>query len=106
MRDHARILGTLFMAWGVAQFVGLIAIYAGWRDQMPAGNASTLMVVMTVLAGLIYIWIGNSVRQHDPRIRTSAILLSVLALLSFPLGTAIGIYGLWVLFGRKALTAG
>jgi hypothetical protein len=105
MRDHVRILGTLFMAWGVAQFVALIAFAAGWRMNAPQTRVPGLAWVLTLLGGAIYLWIGRSLRQRDLRIRTPAILLSILALLSFPVGTVIGAYGLWVFFSRKELTA-
>lgn len=104
MRDHARMLGTLFMAWGVTQVVALIAFAFGWHGPMPQTRVPGIAVILTIAGALIYLWVGWSVRNHDPRMRTAAVLLSILALLSFPVGTAIGIYGLWVLFGRKELT--
>ncbi|MFY9559434.1 MAG: hypothetical protein WAQ52_04300 [Terriglobales bacterium] len=40
--------------------------------------------------------------RHQPWARISAIVLGILALFHPPLGTALGIYTLWVLFSNNA----
>lgn len=102
--DHYRMLGTLFIAWAVAQVVGVGLVLTGYAPNVH-GSLGTLALVTAVLASIAYAWFGVMLRRHDGRIRVGAILLSVLALLSFPIGTAIGIYGLYTLLSRPAVTA-
>jgi hypothetical protein len=101
VRDHWRILGTLFMAWAVAQAVSaVIALAVTGREataQMTGGQWA-LVIGITVLSVLAYFWVGSRLRVHDVRARVAGILLSFLALLSFPVGTLVGAYGLFVLF--------
>lgn len=100
MRDHGRILGSLFVAWAVFQLAGaVVAAFVAPAEQRPP----TLFWVVSALAAVAYAWIGAQLRRHDPRVRVPAIILSGLALLSFPFGTALGAYGFWVLLKRKEL---
>ncbi|WP_373046183.1 hypothetical protein [Vulgatibacter sp.] len=97
MRDHRRILGLLYIAWAVLQLVGAIgiAIYGKIELAVP-----WLYWLSTVVVSVAYAWVGWRLRLHDPRVRVAAILLGVLALLSFPVGTVLGIYALWSLLRR------
>lgn len=97
MRDHARNLGRLFMLWAALSL--LMGVLVGFGVIPVAELQPTLFALTTVLSVMVYGFVGWRLVQHDPRVRTSAIILSVLALLSLPIGTAIGIYGLWALFG-------
>ena len=45
--------------------------------------------------------VGLGLLKHQPWARILGIVLSALTLLHFPLGTALGVYGLWVLFSRE-----
>ena len=54
------------------------------------------LVTTAALAGLSAL-VGFAMMQRRPWGRTYAIVLSILSLLKFPLGTALGIYTLWVL---------
>lgn len=98
MKDHRRILGTLYIAWAALQLVGAVAM-AIWGDMQIA--IPWLFWLSTVVVSVAYVWVGMGLRGHDPRFRVSAILLSVLALLSFPVGTALGIYGLWAMLRKS-----
>ena len=100
MRDHWRVLGTLFMAWAVTQAVtATIALVSLSRDpRMQAGPGQWgLAIAVTLLAVVAYFYVGVRLRQHDPRARIPGIVLAVLALLSFPIGTAVGAFALYVL---------
>ena len=97
MRDHRKILGTLFIVWAVLQLAGSIAmaIYGDVELAVP-----WLFWLSTVVVGIAYAWVGWRLRLHDPRVRIASILLGVLALLSFPVGTVLGGYALWSLLRR------
>lgn len=106
-RDHIRILGTLFIAWGIAQVVAGLGVMNAMRQQTWDQGASP-MVFWVVLFLLVaaFVWVGIRLRKHAHGIRPFAIGLSVLALFSFPIGTALGAYGLWVLLrARQPLPA-
>jgi hypothetical protein len=50
-------------------------------------------------------WLAGRCLTRQSWARTITIAASIVALFSFPLGTALGIYGLWVMFsgeGRRA----
>jgi len=99
MRDHHRILGILFIAWAVLQLAGSIAIAIVGEVEIAV---PWLYWLSTVIVAIAYAWVGWRLYVHDPRVRVAAILLGVLALLSFPIGTALGIYALWSMLRRPA----
>lgn len=98
-KDHWRILGTLYIAWAVISFLGAagLAFYGQAEIAVP-----WLYWLSAVAVAIAYGWVGTRLRQHDPRIKVAAILLGVLALLSFPIGTVLGVYALWALLRRPA----
>lgn len=97
MKDHLRILGTLFIAWAVLQVsTAVLAVFT----VEPRATAPALFWGALALIALAYGWFGYQLRRHSRIARVPAIVLSVFALLSFPFGTALGIYGLWVLLRR------
>lgn len=98
MRDHRRILGTLYIAWAVLQLVGAVALSV-WGESRPA--IPWLYWLSSVVVAIAYGWVGWRLRLHDPRVRVGAILLGLLALLSFPVGTVLGIYALWSLLRKE-----
>ncbi|MBI5543670.1 MAG: hypothetical protein HY901_07285 [Deltaproteobacteria bacterium] len=100
MRDHRRILGSLFIGWAVVQAATSIVLAA--RGDLPAGSPGWNALWWGLVAAMaaLYAWLGIRLRAHDPRVRVMSIAFSAFALLSFPVGTALGIYGLWVLLRR------
>ena len=116
MRDHVRILaflnivlgglGTigavivLFVFGGIAGIVG--AANPGdpeaWHVAMPIlgiiGLVISGFVLLLSLPGVIA---GFGLLKFRPWARMLAIVLSALNLPGIPIGTALGIYGLWVL---------
>jgi hypothetical protein len=101
MRDHGRILGGLFIAYAIAGAVSLFLVASPF-GAAPAEYPKTLILVGAVLSAG-YLFVGLQLRRHDPRIRIPAIIMAALALLNIPIGTALGIYALWVIFGYKQL---
>lgn len=98
MADHGKILGGLFVAWGIVQGVGSMALVALSKEpvQWPG-----LLLFFGVILLAAYAAVGIRLWKGDSTMRVPAIVLSVLALISFPVGTAIGIYGLFALFARR-----
>jgi hypothetical protein len=83
-RQDDQVMGGVFMGVGIV--FGLVFLALG---------AFTLLT-------------GFKVNKLKPIGRTLAIIISILSLFSFPIGTALGIYGLWFFFGDmgKSLYAG
>jgi hypothetical protein len=61
------------------------------------GSLWPLIVVATVFAAALALLSGYSLLTRRPWGRVLAIIAAILALIKFPLGTALGIYTLWVL---------
>jgi hypothetical protein len=117
MNTHVKVLGVLYIAvnalsllgalflmlvfGGAASIVGVTADPSDAAVAIPvlgiAGTAIITLLLCLSLPGLIAGW-GLLKLQSWARILT--IVLSVLNLIFFPFGTALGIYGLWVLFNR------
>lgn len=125
MTGHVDLLGILYTIWGALSLllglallslgVGAAAIFTSGgldpQSEVTAGITAVifgLVGVMALVWGVLHVWDGLSLRQHRPWARLLALLLAVLNLFSFPFGTALGVYALWVmvndhtraLFGR------
>ncbi len=90
------------MVWAALQIVVAVVatVWSHLRNELVLTGSTPVFWLVAVLVALAFAWTGARLRRHDPRIRGPAIVLCVLALLSFPVGTAIGGYGLWVLLKR------
>lgn len=122
MRDHIRILGILNMVMGA--FVVLAAIFlllvlgsvatylaAVIRNSGDQDAAMAAPIIASVGVGIaVFLFIlaaptlvgGWGLMHFRPWSRVLMIVLSVLHLFHIPLGTALGVYGLWVLFNNEA----
>jgi hypothetical protein len=98
MRDHVRIVAVLYLAWAVVQAAMLAAVSARWFEMQPRGGLLwtgwALMLVLVVAFAVV----GTLMWRREARVRPVAVGLAIVALMSFPVGTAIGAYSLWVLF--------
>jgi len=116
MAQHVKILGILHIVFGalgifaaliVLLVFGGISAIVGMSDhasdvpvpilELIGGFVFVLLLVLSI-PGLI---IGIGLMQFKPWARIAGIVLSALDLVSVPLGTALGIYGLWVLLNRE-----
>jgi hypothetical protein len=62
---------------------------------------SLIGTVFLLLAGA-QICVGWGLMQHQPWARIAAVILGILSLFHPPIGTALGIYTLWVLLSNNA----
>jgi hypothetical protein len=115
-KDHNNLLGIfILIQGGLTVFAGLmlLLIYGGMgmalvgagRDH-DARLAGGLMMGIGLIVGVViivfsalYLFTGLKIRKQQSIGRTLGIIVSVLSLFSFPLGTALGVYGLWFLLG-------
>jgi hypothetical protein len=116
MQTHVKVLGVLMIALsaiGLLAALGLGALFgigafataaSGDSDALLAvpiigitGTLLTSFLVIIALPGLIAGW---GLLSYKNWARIVAIVLCALQLINFPFGTAIGIYGVWVLLNR------
>lgn len=111
MQQHVRILGWIFIAYG-ALFLIVAAIAAffliggglisGDRDAMVI--TSGIALLLTCIFGVLSIPMlvtGSGLLKFRPWARIAAIVLGVLQIMSFPIGTALAVYTLWVLLNAQ-----
>lgn len=115
MRQHVPILGWCFIVYHaiialvgivVGAIVGGAGALSGERDAMfvtgTVGLAIAGFLIVLSLPGIIA---GIGLLKFRPWSRILAIILGVLHLLSFPFGTALGVYTLYVLLNAEAPAA-
>lgn len=117
-KEHNKLVGILLMAHGGLQLLVMIMmglIYGGMgafmlansrrdEEQMVGAVFIGIIVVLlfvTLLFVLPQLLGGYKLLKEKPSARTWGIVGSIISCLSFPLGTAAGIYGLWFLFGEE-----
>ena len=115
-REHNRLVGIFLMAHGGMQAVimggicivyGIIgaAMFAGGRqgEEQIVGAVFIGVVALILVASSIFLLPqiigGYKLYKERPNARTWGIVGSIVSCLSFPIGTAAGVYGLWFLFG-------
>jgi hypothetical protein len=116
MAQHVKILGILhivFGALGVFAAIVVLAVFGGISafvnmsdrsSDLPApilGIIGGFVVVLLLVLSLPGLIVGVGLLQFRSWARVAAIVLSALDLLQVPIGTALGIYGLWVLLNRE-----
>jgi hypothetical protein len=132
MRDHLRLLGILNIVWSsISIAIGLLILLvfggmagfvaaAGWSEGNNASSGSLVVAPFMAMIGVFIVLLiclvslpaliaGIGLVKFRPWSRVLGIVISVLHLFSFPIGTALGVYGLWVLFqpeARQLLEAG
>jgi len=112
---NLRVLGVLWLVYSVIRGLGVIWFLLVGRVMLPfivshiplgprefplerliAGVFffATALAAFLALLGVITAW---GLLQHESWGRMLALIVGVIALLSFPFGTALGVYTLWVL---------
>lgn len=90
-REHKKILASLFFFVGVMTAFSWI-MFGGWYS----GEWFLLAY------GIFYMITGSKLYNDKPQADILGVVASLLCILSFPIGTIIGIYGMWYfVIGRK-----
>jgi len=112
VQRHLQTLGVLWCAFGAFRvvssllgfFVFRVMAWPHFNRDWPFGMHGPawmalmpVLVTMTVAMAALAFLAGYSLLTRKPWGRLLSIVLAVLALFKFPLGTALGIYTLWVL---------
>ena len=119
MRQHVTVLGILFIVLGAMGLFGALIVLMifggaagilGVVSQEEPEAAIAIPIVGGVGLGICFIILVMSVPQliagvgllkFRPWARILGIVVAVLGLMHVPLGTLVGIYGLWVLFSGE-----
>jgi hypothetical protein len=120
MREHIRILGILNIIMGcltafagvavlliMGGMAGIITASAGDYDDkvaaapIVAGIGIAVAIFLLILSAPALIG-GWGLLKFRPWSRIVMIILSIFHLFHVPLGTALGVYGIWVLFNEES----
>ena len=118
MQTHVKVLGVLylvvsafsllaalFLILAIGSAAGIVSVAADSQDAAIAipvlGIAGTALGVMLLVLALPGLLTGWGLLTYRPWARILGIVLSALNLLNIPIGTALGIYGLWVLLSGE-----
>ena len=113
MQTHVKVLAVLhivFGALGVLIGLGVFAFFGGIAGLVQLDHdpdAAVAVPLLGAIGGFVLIVLlvlsvpgiiaGVGLLSYQPWARILTIVLSILDLMSIPFGTALGIYGLWVL---------
>jgi hypothetical protein len=116
MDTHVKVLAVLQIALGALCLLGalvLTLVFIGGfgavsiSDDPDAavalpfiGIAGVALVTFLLVLSLPGIITGIGLLRLRPWARVIGIVLSILGLMAIPLGTVVGVYGLWVLFSK------
>ena len=112
-KEHNKIIGILHLVEGGLQIFGAILIaafifgagyYLQWNEDLKSyGNLlfiiGLVFVPLSLLFAFINLFAGWKILKEKPGARNWGIVASIICLLNIPLGTIIGAYSLWFLFG-------
>ena len=118
VREHVRLVGILWMAYSALHLVGGVVVILVGRIvfgnfiQFHGGPPPEVLIWLRPLITL-FGWLlvtkaaagflaGWGLLQKELWARTVALVVAFLALLNVPLGTALGIYTLWVLLPAQS----
>jgi hypothetical protein len=114
VQQHVSILGWLFIVGNAAfLLIGgfVFTLLTGLGQTVSDPEARALLPLVGSTVGLLLALLsvpglaaGYGLLTRKPWARVLAIVVAVLGLLNFPVGTAIGIYALWVLLQTSAAT--
>lgn len=107
MRDHIRILAYLYLASGfIGLFVAGVLLFglgvggalSGEREvALTLGTVGLVIAIVVAVLSAPSLVCGWGLLAGMPWSRVLGIVLSIFHLPNVPLGTAMGVYGLWVL---------
>jgi hypothetical protein len=116
-KEHNRLVGIFLMIHGGIQalimlLIGLVyggigaAFLLGGRGEAQImGLVFIVAIAFVIIISLLFlapqIIGGWKMFKEKPNAKIWGIVGSILACISFPLGTAAGVYGLWFLFGDE-----
>jgi len=110
MEKHIKALGIIFLVFGVFGLLGTLVVFMMLVEisDLRGGDAlgGVLLLFILVVIAMIFtiplVIAGYGLIKFRRWSRIFGIIISSISLLNFPLGTAIGGYGLWVLTRNRS----
>jgi hypothetical protein len=115
LREHLRLLAILWFAFAAYEVLGSFILFVVANTIFSHPNElgvppqhGFVHLLLSLLASFIFLkaaagfLAGYGLMQRMPWARTVALVLSFLALIHVPLGTALGVYTLWVLLPAQS----
>jgi uncharacterized membrane protein (DUF2068 family) len=111
MERHINNLGVLFIIWGIISIlcgIGILLLFTSGILDVPHRAEVVLMTMGAIVSsfcigtGILEIIGGKGLLGRRRWSRMLSIVMAVINLSSFPLGVALGVYGLWVLFKTES----
>jgi len=121
MEQHIKIVGVLNIVWGAMGALGglvVLLVFGGAFGIIGMAtrhepHAAIALPIIGLVGGAISLFLlllsvpsivaGIGLLRFRPWSRVLAIVVSAFHLMNIPFGTAIGIYGLWVLLSQESL---
>ena len=107
MNTHVKVVGWLWIFNGLLSIlmaiIGLVIINLNVPDAGDSLLASAGAVCFFVPGVIAYILAGYGLLNYKSWARILAIILAILNLILFPIGTAIGIYTLIIMFNKESV---
>jgi hypothetical protein len=117
MQTHVKVLGILFLvcagflaffAVAVPLGLGLVSALIGHSGDPDAatgmavmGLVGTGLAIFFAMCAAVWGICGYGILKHKSWARIFAIILCAMMLVKLPFGTAIGIYGLWIMLNKE-----
>ena len=117
MATHVKVLGIIYIVMGALGVLGALAVLllfgglAGIAGGVADPDARVAIPILGGLGGFLFLLVlvlslpaviaGVGLLQFKPWGRILGIIMSAISLVNVPIGTAIGIYGLWALLNRE-----
>ena len=107
MNTHVKVVGWLWIFNGLLSIlmaiIGLVIINLNVPDAGDSLLASAGAVCFFVPGVIAYILAGYGLLNYKGWARILAMILAILNLILFPIGTAIGIYTLIIMFNKETV---
>lgn len=113
MEGHIRTVASLHIALSIIGFLGAIILYSilnlignfvdDQNAQMILSIVANALVVFLFVLSIPGFIAGLGLFKHKEWARIIILIISALKLLSFPIGTAVGIYSIWALIQKESI---
>jgi hypothetical protein len=114
MKQHVSLVGALHIGFGILGLLGALAVYFAFRfawgfvEAEPIAESvlsfigSTLSIIIVFISALGIIG-GFGLFSYRPWARILVLIISAINCLNIPIGTAKGVYSIWVLMQPEAM---
>jgi|SRR5687767_12326543 len=117
MQTHVKVVAVLYMVMGALNLfaallfglgIGIAGVALGMSNDPDAstaipivGLAGTAIVIFLLCLSVPLIVVGIALTRHREWARIAGIVIAALLIFHFPIGTAVGVYGLWTLLNSE-----